>query len=181
MESTFFTSDTHFGHRMVATKMRGFKDIESHDNWLIHRWNNHVPPGAIVYHLGDFSLGSVEHCVEILGKLNGTIRLIKGNHDSSILRALKQKPTRKVEWVKDVYKIKHTPLHFWLSHYAHLSWPNMHRGVCHLFGHSHGNLKYSVGKSIDVGVDTNCLTPYSYDEVREILDEIEIEALDHHK
>jgi calcineurin-like phosphoesterase family protein len=34
-----------------------------------------------VYHLGDFAFGSKEQVAEIVGQLNGRIRLIMGNHD----------------------------------------------------------------------------------------------------
>lgn len=44
-------------------------------------WNRVVKPGDKVYHLGDITMGTSAKSLEILGRLNGTKVLVKGNHD----------------------------------------------------------------------------------------------------
>ena len=77
----FFTSDTHFGHRFIF-EQRGFDSLHDHDEELIWRWNSKVPKRAEVYHLGDFSFSKPSRTIEVIGRLNGKIHLIKGNHDN---------------------------------------------------------------------------------------------------
>jgi calcineurin-like phosphoesterase family protein len=51
------------------------------------------------------------------------------------------------------------------------TWEKSHYNSWHLFGHSHGKLP-SFGKSFDIGVDTNDFYPYSFDEVKKIMDKL---------
>ena len=48
---------------------------------LIRRWNEVVTPDDIVYHLGDFSFGGFKKRDSMKKRLNGTIIIIRGNHD----------------------------------------------------------------------------------------------------
>jgi len=84
MSEVFFISDTHFGHRGIlsfeSTKpFRQFDTIEEHDAGLIKRWNSVVGHNDIVWHLGDFCFG--KRNIGIAAALNGSKRLIMGNHD----------------------------------------------------------------------------------------------------
>jgi len=46
-------------------------------------------------------------------------------------------------------------------------WHHSSRGVWHLYGHSHGNLKDDpTSLSIDVGVDSHDFQPWHLDEIR---------------
>ena len=54
----------------------------------------------------------------------------------------------------------------WLSHYAHRTWPRLHRGDLHLYGHSHGTLP-GDSRSLDVGVDCWGYRPVTLAEIRE--------------
>jgi calcineurin-like phosphoesterase family protein len=80
MPATWFTSDTHFCHGMVAG-LRGFTSATGHDETLIERWNAVVRPDDLVWHLGDAGLGNETQVLERIGRLNGRIHLITGNHD----------------------------------------------------------------------------------------------------
>ena len=85
--TVFFCADTHFQHnRILLLDSRPFKTIQEHDEELIRRWNEWVKPDDIVYHLGDFALGSLSHQMAIRERLNGHIILIRGNHDGSQTR-----------------------------------------------------------------------------------------------
>lgn len=81
MSTIFYTSDTHFGHRMVAS-LRGFgDDVAAHDRELVARWNAVVGPEDHVWHLGDVTLAPLANVRETVEQLNGTIHLVLGNHD----------------------------------------------------------------------------------------------------
>jgi len=83
----FIISDTHFHHEnIIKYSNRPFKNIEEMDKEIIRRWNNKVGKDDIVLHLGDFALGSEKEVKELKDSLNGTIFLLKGNHDHKILR-----------------------------------------------------------------------------------------------
>jgi len=80
--TTWFTSDTHFGHTNIVSLGPGrpFDSIEEHDAALIDAWNARVRPGDDVWHLGDFSIkASVAQAAVSL--LNGRVHLVAGNHD----------------------------------------------------------------------------------------------------
>lgn len=85
--NNFFTSDSHWGHNNILQfcKSRAalWPTIEDHDEGLIDLWNKTVSPKDMVFHLGDFAFARRERIEEIVGRLNGKIILIKGNHDKS--------------------------------------------------------------------------------------------------
>ncbi len=84
-----FTSDNHFGHHnIIGYCNRPFKDVAEMNAVMIERWNATVSPEDVVYHLGDFSLCSFALSKYILGSLNGTKILIRGNHDSNPAKML---------------------------------------------------------------------------------------------
>ena len=80
MSATWFSSDTHFLHAMVA-KLRGFTSSAEHDETVIYRWNHLVRPDDLVWHLGDAGLGNETRVLEQAARLNGRKHLITGNHD----------------------------------------------------------------------------------------------------
>jgi calcineurin-like phosphoesterase family protein len=79
----------------------------------------------------------------------------------------------------------------YLSHYAHVVWQASHKGVYHLYGHSHGNLEgwreraMPSALSMDAGVDTHDFRPWSWDEVVGALGEksrrVPPHTVDHHR
>jgi len=84
MSEVFIISDTHFGHRGIISfsetkPFRPFDTIEEHDAELVRRWNSVVGPKDIVWHLGDFCFG--KRNIDIAAQLNGSKRLVMGNHD----------------------------------------------------------------------------------------------------
>lgn len=82
MPDTFLIGDTHFGHSKILTfeaTHRPFASIEEHDEALVERWNAVVRKRDTVWHLGDVLFG--RHSFRHLGRLNGTKKLVAGNHD----------------------------------------------------------------------------------------------------
>lgn len=85
---TWCVADLHLGHRNIltfddgnGTLIRGakFKDIEEHDESIIQSWNSLVGPADRVYVLGD--VVSNRRALVSLGRLQGRLVLVKGNHD----------------------------------------------------------------------------------------------------
>lgn len=79
----FFTADTRFGHREIIRMCeRPYADAAEMDEALIGSWNAPVQPSDTVWHPGDFTMGRKrERLAQVFGRLNGTKRLVKGNHD----------------------------------------------------------------------------------------------------
>lgn len=128
---------------------------------LIENHNRLVKPGDTVYNLGDFCFSKDPR--QIMRRLNGSINLIKGNHDNpKTLNGL-------FGWIKDTYMLRVGKHNFWLAHYAHRVWPNSYRGAIHLYGHSHGNLEDN-GRSTDMGVDCWDYEPVHIDEIIEMME-----------
>jgi calcineurin-like phosphoesterase family protein len=160
---------------------------------LVERWNECVDMDDQVYHLGDFAFSGTANTVSILKQLKGKKYLIRGNHDHKLCKT----PilTDYFEWVKDYYVLRvhdkyangiddseilqyHESII--LCHFPILSWEGMHHGSWHLHGHCHGSLPPTPQKRLDVGVDTNHLRPYSYKDVKAIMQTRVFKPVDHH-
>lgn len=90
----WITSDTHFRHQaMLGFKDRDgnlfrgdlFDNVDHMDQLMIERWNSVVKQGDIVYHLGDVAILKTNKDIDWFKRhwptLNGSKRLIVGNHD----------------------------------------------------------------------------------------------------
>lgn len=175
--STFFTSDTHFGHRNIIKYCnRPFIDgsldksdvkrylIKEMDAFLIAKWNSVVRPGDTVYHLGDFAYATTdEHVYDCMRQLNGSIHFIEGNHDALAgrMHTGMLSPHRFASWAQ-MREITVEDQKIVLCHYAIREWHHALRGTWHLFGHTHATLA-PFGKSFDVGVDNASTIAPGYD------------------
>lgn len=160
------TSDQHFGHEnIIKLCNRPFSSVEEMDEYLIENHNRFIKKNDTVFFLGDFSwYKSYEDNLKIFDALNGKKHLIIGNHDPDIVKTL---PWKSVSQYREV---KYNKSKFVLFHYPITSWDGLYRGTYHLFGHEHGRLK-GVGRSMDVGVDTNeFLDPYHIQTVIDLLE-----------
>jgi calcineurin-like phosphoesterase family protein len=147
--TTFFTSDTHFGHAgALALYRRPFASVVAMDAALVERWNEAVAPEDEVWHLGDFAVRQpAERVSHLLERLHGRKHLVVGNNDPPSTTALKQWSSVQpyAELLIDGRRIV-------LCHYAFRTWRDMGRGAVNLRGHSHGRLK-PLPRQVDVGVD----------------------------
>ena len=173
MSNIWFTSDHHFGHaNIIKYSNRPFASVEEMDETMINRWNERVGIDDEVYHLGDVGLASPNKLLRVLNELNGTIYLIKGNHEASALAC-----SKRFEWIKDYHEllVPDTDAHggerlIILMHYAMRVWNVSHHGSWHLYGHSHGSLPDNEASlSFDVGVDCHNFYPLSYQDVKNIM------------
>lgn len=87
MSNVWFTSDLHFGHKMVAG-LRGFEDPDVHDAVVINSIVQVVRPGDALWILGDFSASNqgwdkaVSAMTQIRDRVEGVqIHAVAGNHD----------------------------------------------------------------------------------------------------
>lgn len=85
---TWVAADHHFGHANILTfkdenekLIRGstFSTLEEHDESIIAQHNALVDPNDRVYLLGDVCI--TRRSCHTLGRLNGRLVLVKGNHD----------------------------------------------------------------------------------------------------
>lgn len=199
-KNIWFTSDTHFGHKNIVKgtsewdltgthqRTRDFATLEEHNYNLVKSINAVVKSEDILYHLGDWSFGGHSNIKTFRDQLAcQEIHLIFGNHDQHIEPI--DSPYRSL--FASCSHVKQISMHvdgkygvvgkqkFFLSHYSHRVWNQSHHGVIHLYGHSHATLP-GLGRSMDVGVDTNNLFPYHLDEIMTIMSKIPVKIVDHH-
>ena len=135
--------------------------MEEMHQGLVYNHNLRVGPSDTTYFLGDFSFrGNPKHVEMTLSKMNGKKYLIPGGHDQPkkwfhffhILPMIWD-----VSDGKNVFTCCHLPLE---------TWPKKRFGAIHLHAHIHGKWPFKLeSRKMDVGVDTNNLFPYSFDEI----------------
>jgi calcineurin-like phosphoesterase family protein len=144
----FFISDPHLGHKnCLAFDNRPFKTIEEHDESFVNGWNGEVGLDDDVYILGDLSWYNSTKTIEILKRLNGRLHLIKGNHDTTIL---KNPDLRKlfveITDYKELYINK--DISIVLCHYPIPCFKNHYYGWYHFYGHVHSSFEWNMMENI---------------------------------
>ena len=195
----WFTSDSHFGHTNIAgpkisTWSSGYRDFNSVHEMnmaLVDGINKYVKEDDILYHLGDWSFGGVQNIFQFRNYIIcKNIHLILGNHDQHIIdkeikyHDTKFNPIELFSSVQDVLTLELGKTKLFLSHYSHRVWLGSHKGVIHLYGHSHGNIP-DYGKSMDVGVDVAFkkfgeYRPFNIGDITNIMSKRSIDKIDHH-
>lgn len=193
MTKIYISSDCHYFHNNILRYCnRPFQNSDEMNEELIYQHNKIVKKDDIVYNLGDFTFRSVQGAVEVLKRLNGRHRFIRGNHDEWLFdksnnnfdafrsiqdELLKQGSTKeKVEWVKDYYEFRENGQLYCLFHFPLYTWHHSYKGAMHLYGHTHASIEDQRpnGRQMDVGVDnakliTGDYRPFSLEEVTKIL------------
>ncbi len=166
--TTYFTSDTHFGHEnLIRFGRRPFKSLKEMDDTLIANWNAVVQENDTVYHLGDFSFRNEIGTDVYRARLKGKIHLIIGNHDTETLKHYADIFAS----INHILEIKLEGQHIVLCHYPMREWHQAWRASWHLFGHVHGRLDHEPrGYSLDVGVDSHNFCPVSFEEIGVLMD-----------
>jgi calcineurin-like phosphoesterase family protein len=184
----FFTSDTHFGHdKPWIVQARGFETVREHDETLIKRWNERVPEGGTVYHLGDAFVGhgggdQEEYAKQTLRRLNGRIIYVHGNHNAGMRQIFEQSEyiighfqkqwEGKVFFAGPAVWLRIHSRRLILTHYPQQEWADMERGVWNICGHSHGrdpgSQPENPGRRLDVGID-NFPHLVTFEEIVEIM------------
>jgi calcineurin-like phosphoesterase family protein len=207
MSNVFFTADTHFGHANIIRYCNRpwctEEDLTDDGEWvsrsvarlrcdkmdedLIKQWNAVVSPRDIVYHLGDFCMGTSVNAFNYLRRLNfKVLYYIWGNHDAAIrglnVRGFAQQEGRNIIPLGKLEEVNVNNQRITLCHYAMRVWNRSHHGAWHLFGHSHGNLAKDINSfSMDVGVDAvPSFQPISYADVAREMATRKFVPVDHH-
>ena len=79
----FFTSDLHFGHRVICKYRSNFKTAQEHDEYFLQKIEA-LGKRDILYILGDFLFDGefYDEYIKRLQKVKCRIKLVMGNHDS---------------------------------------------------------------------------------------------------
>ena len=186
--SIWITSDLHINHGNIAGPTvsqwkHGFRDFENtHEmnKTIFNTINKYIKPDDILYFLGDFCFGG--HSLTPTWRSHiacQTIHVCRGNHDLHI-DLYKDSFTS----IQDVLTVKHGKHTFFMSHYSHRVWLGHHKGVIHLYGHSHNTIP-DHGRSMDVGIDVakklfGEYRPFRMEEIINIMDKKDINFIDHH-
>lgn len=169
MSNIWLTSDYHANHaKIIIYCSRPFANAEEMNEAMITYHNELVSPNDTTYCLGDVGWGNVESFVR---QLNGKKILILGNHDH------RDDYHKYFDKVCHYNEIKTEGKLVVCSHYAMRVWNKSHQGSFHCYAHSHGTL-HGVGRSMDVGVDTNNFRPYNIDEIIQKLSAVPIMSFD---
>lgn len=139
-----FIADLHFGHKNVlAFDARPFGTIEEHDATLIKKWNAATEMADDVWILGDISWYNATKTLEIFRQLNGNKHLIRGNHDSKLLRN-KDIQNLFVE-ILDYKELEiGNDKSIILSHYPIPCYKNHYYGWLHFYGHVHTSFEENM-------------------------------------
>ena len=179
MRDIWIISDTHFRHANIlkfadrnGNLIRpGFEDVDAMDEHMIERWNSVVKQGDIVYHLGDVVMGDKEWFKKNWPRLNGSKRLIVGNHDD-IPFLSNGGFFKKVQMWRMFPEFglmfSHVPLH--PSNLLRLkekggNWPDDCESLLNVHGHIHQNPS-PEGPYRNVSVEAIDYTPVNIEELR---------------
>lgn len=163
-------SDTHFSHENIlnfvqpdGTKVRNFHDVCHMDETMVDNWNFYVRPGDKVYHLGDVFFGSKERFKTMWPRLNGSKRLVVGNHDDVKFLSSGGFFQKVMLWRKfENLLLTHVPVHpSTLSENRFSGKP-----IVNVHGHIHNN-KSPEGPYKCVCVEQTNYSPVNLEELRD--------------
>lgn len=171
MRDIWLTSDTHFYHdKEFLYEPRGFSSVKEMNEVLIENWNKVVKPNDIVYHLGDVFMGDYD--ANLLKKLNGSISLIQGNHDTVNKIGAMYLTNKIVDVAVTSTILTIRKFHFFLCHYpvltANFDDDHFNRHVINLHGHTHQKKNWLFVDNpfmYHVGVDSHNYTPVNIEEI----------------
>jgi|Laugrespbdmm15sd_2_1035082.scaffolds.fasta_scaffold46508_3 calcineurin-like phosphoesterase family protein len=161
----WITADIHFGHANIlkfCAASRPFFDTDEMDETIIKNWNALISFNDIVYILGDVAFANADRAARLVNRLNGTKILVKGNHDTKILR----EPVFRACFaeVHDYLEIGHAGSRLVMFHFPIWEWDRMHHGAVHFHGHCHGRKTGIPGRIFDVAMDANNCLPHLLDD-----------------
>lgn len=177
MSNLFMCADLHWGHENVLKFGRGdvFNTIEDHDEAILDNINSLVGERDTLWILGDFAFRNSRPVEWYRKQIRcRDVHLVFGNHDP-------QKPQSRQRYEKlfsstqDYVRIKYAKQAIVMCHYPIISHHGKGHGAWMLHGHSHGRLTeqypfLSAHLMLDVGIDCNNYKPFSFDQIKEIMD-----------
>jgi len=157
-DSTWIIADTHFFHANIGrycNRLDGWQDL------IIENWNRYIQPGDTVFHLGDLALGKKEDAESLIPLLNGSLYLMRGNHDR---RGVAFYQSMGITLVKDPYHVEHASgLRLVFSHRPIVPLPP---GRLNLHGHIHNNPTADLGPlHINLSIEVRAYRPWLLENV----------------
>ena len=165
--TTFFVSDTHFGHKNFLTfkndagkPIRDFETVEAMDEYLVAQWNSVVGRDDLVWHLGDV-VWSRETARRILPRLKGRKRLILGNHDDLAAHDL-------LAYFQDVQLWRNFSTEGFVCSHLPLRDETLRDGAINVHGHIHEKAS-PTPRHINICVERMGYTPVALDTLAEMV------------
>lgn len=162
--NTWFWADPHFNHANIIKYCgRPFASVDEMNEALIENYNSVVGVNDVVWCLGDFCFGPKENITKIMPRLNGKLRLVKGNHDRHKNKVYLDAGFRWVYdrsvLVDDYIVLSHVPLEFL----------NGNSPFFNIAGHVHDSSVYQTfsGSHCIACVERHGYTPISLKEIKE--------------
>ncbi len=157
--NVWLISDTHFYHKnIIGYCRRPFVDVYEMNNYIINEWNKWVKEKDVVYFLGDLvNSRNNKMTRHVLKRLNGHIKIIKGNHDryGAPYDILKYRNTN--------FLLIHNPLDINKIGYIKFDWT--------IHGHKHNNdlrnypFINTKNKTINVSIELTSYRPINIGEL----------------
>ena len=177
----WFTSDLHIDHKnkhgtgIIDYCKRPFSDIQEMWETIKKNWNKNVKVDDEIWVLGDFAFNNSAFGKQFLAdQLNGTKRLILGNHDGDL-----RHNRGAFSIVLEQAQIRMGRRQFVLSHYPYRysedRYPDrapIDNGLWLLCGHVHERWKIK-NRMINVGQDQWNFTPIPQTKICEIADKLD--------
>lgn len=158
LEEQWFISDTHFGHgNIIKYSRQEFETLNQMNMTLVNNWNSVVKPNDLVWHLGDFAW-TVKAAKEIRPLLNGTIRLVAGNHDDITKLA-------QTGMFQRIYMWRQFREHGFTATHVPMRQEQIRHGDKNLHGHVHGVLDGLESFHRDVSCESINHTPINFTKI----------------
>lgn len=184
----YYISDIHFGNEALLIPQDGnetrkgtrpFPSVEEMNEKIIENINDCCTDEDILYIIGDIAqFYNVEESIELLKRLAPKLVLVMGNHDKSMIAALRAKDLEAA--FKSLFErivsgdsllIRDGKYDLFLSHYPVIEWDGYYKGRYLFYGHVHSGkqgpaqLMQYVPTAINVGVDVNDFRPKTAEEL----------------
>ena len=179
-DKTFLVSDLHMCHENILRfddNRSHFKNIEAHDEFIIESWNRTVKNETdTVIVAGDlFYRAKAEQMEDILIRLNGKIRLVRGNHDKKHMNILEKYCSIERDiWEIPTNKIWNGIPSIVISHYPLASWNKKFHGSISAYGHVHHPNFSMNNKSWNIAIHLNDFKILTLNEVKEKIESRDI-------
>lgn len=190
----WFTADPHLGHPMPA-RVRGFEEVEEHDDVLLRNLREVLVPGDRLFILGDLSSGipdledrALDLLAEVRDITGARLHLLAGNHDAvhpMHAKALAGHPRflRTFDTIAAAMTLKIEGQRAVVNHFPydgdhsepdrHVQWRPRDCGAPVVHGHTHATSKLSWSAAgtlqICVSLDAWGMRPATKDQLAELV------------
>lgn len=178
--SIFTISDNHFQNENIIRYCgRPFEDAAHAQEVMINNWNLVVQPEDTVVVCGDFIMGSPDGIPDILNRLNGSIILVRGNHDTD--RKIERFQSEFSDKIIEVCDTKYITYRGYYWVFCHFPLVNAefgmmvsarHADVVYVHGHVHNSCPHENPEfhAFNVSADVINFTPIKLTNLAKVAD-----------